>query len=186
MGVYELTNARPKVIIKSPKRFLINKENRELRQKIVDTLKYPRPRQGCESYSRLVCGYNWENVGPTYLQTYAATEDQFLFTLLRAWEVVKLENGRKTLCRKYPKQTIGIIIHHAKSGNVKDFIINDSDIRGHLRDQLSLENIGGTQNERDEIVYLIISNAVRRLFEELDLEYYHNHLVDIMKWRMEP
>ena len=181
-----MTNSRPKVIIKSPKRFLINKENQELQQKIVDTFKYPRPHQGCESYIRLLCGYNWENFDPTYLQTYAATEDEFLFTLLRTWEVVKLKNGRKTLCRKYQKQAIGIIMHHARSGNVKDFMINDCDIRGHLRDQLSLENIGGTQKERDEIVYMIISNAVRRLFEELDLEYYHNLLVDKIKWRMKP
>jgi hypothetical protein len=133
-----------------------------------------------------VCGHNWENVDPTYLQTYAVTEDEFLFTLLRTWEVVKLKNGRKTLCRKYPKQAIEIIIYHARSGNIKDFIINDCDIRGHLRDQLSLENIGGTLKERDEIVYTIISNAARRLFEELDLGYYHNYLVDKMKWRMEP
>jgi hypothetical protein len=181
-----LTDARPKVVIKSPKRFLINKENRELQQKIVDTFKYPRSRQGCENYSRLVCGRDWENIDPTYLQTYAATEDEFLFTLLRTWEVVKLKNKRKTLCRKYQKQAIGMILHHARSGNVKDFLINDCDIRGHLRDQLSLESIGGSQKERDEIVYTIISNAVRRLFEELNLEYYHNHLVEKMKWRMDP
>jgi len=180
-----LTDARPKVVIKSPKRFLINKENRELQQKIVDTFKYPRSRQGCENYSRLVCGRDWENIDPTYLQTYAATEDEFLFTLLRTWEVVKLKNEEMEQCRKYQRQAIGIILHHARSGNVKDFIINDYDIRGHLRYQLSLENIGGTQKERDKIVHMIISNAVRRLFEELDLEYYHNYLIDKMRWRLE-
>jgi hypothetical protein len=182
-----LITAKPKVkvIIRDPKRFLINKENQELQQRIFATFKYPRPRQECESYSQLACGRDWENIDPTYLQTYAATEDEFLFTLLRTWEVVKLKNGRKTLYRKYNKQAIGIILHHARSGKVKDFIINDYDIRGHLRDQLSLENIGGTQKERDKIVHMIISNAVRRLFEELDLEHYHNHLVDKMRWRLE-
>ncbi len=183
-----MTIARPKVkvIIKDPKRFLTNKEYQEMQQKIFDTFKYPRPRQGCESYSSLVCGRDWENIDPTYLQTYAATEDEFLFTLLRTWEVIKLKNGRKALYRKYSKQAIGMILHHARSGNVKDFIINDYDIRGHLRDQLSLENIGGKQKERDKIVHMIISNAVRRLFEELDLEYYHNYLIDKIRWRLEP
>jgi hypothetical protein len=182
-----MTIAKPKVIIKSPKRFLslINNENQQLQKSIFDTFKYPRLRQECESYSRLVCGRDWENIDPKILQTYAATEDEFLFTLSRTWEVVKLKNRPTTLGRKYPKQAIGVILHHARSGNVKDFIINDYDIRRHLRDQLSLENIGGTQKERDQIVYEIISNAVRRLFEELDLEYYHNHLVDKMKWRLE-
>src|SRR5829696_4375610 len=110
-----MTTARPKVIIKSPKRFiLINKGNQELQQNIFDTFKYPRPRQECESYSRLVCRYDWENIDPTYLQNYAAIEDELLFALLRTWEVVKLENGRNTPCRKYQKQTIGIILHHAR------------------------------------------------------------------------
>jgi hypothetical protein len=183
-----LTTAKPKVIIKSPRRFLslINKENQQLQQKIFNTFKYPRLRQECESYSRIVCGRDWENIDPTILQTYAATEDEFLFTLLRTWEVVKPKNGRTTLAPKYNRQAIGIILHHARSGNVKDFIIHDYDIRGHLRDQLSLKNIGGTQKERDQIVNEIISNAVRRLFEELDLEYYHNYLVDKMRWRIEP
>ena len=181
-----MTTAKPKVIIKSPNRFFYFNKDQELQQKIFDTLKYPRLRQECESYSRLVCGRDWENIDPKILQTYAATEDEFLFTLLRTWEVVNPKNRRTTLGRKYPKQAIGIILHHARSGDVKDFIINDYDIRGHLRDQLSLKNIGGTQKERDQIVNEIISSAVRRLFEELDLEYHHNYLIDKMKWRMEP
>ena len=183
-----MTIAKPKVIIKSPKRFLslINKENQQLQQGIFDTFKYPRLRQECESYSRLVCGRDWENIDPKILQTYAATEDEFLFTLLRTWDVAKLKSGEKKQSKKYQKQAIGIILHHARSGNLKDFVINDYDIRGHLRDQLSLENIGGTQKERDQIVYEIISNAVRRLFQELDLEYYHNYLIDKMRWRIEP
>jgi hypothetical protein len=177
--------AKPKVMIKNPKRFLVNWENQGLQQKIFNSLKYPRPRQECESYSQLVYGRDWENIDPALLQTYAATEDEFLFTLLRTWEVVTLKSGQPKLGRKYQKQAIGIILHHARSGKVKDIVINDNDIRGHLRDQLSRENIGGTQKERDNIVHEIISNAVRRLFEELDLEYYHNHLIDKLKWRLE-
>jgi hypothetical protein len=141
-----MTTAKPKVVIKSPKRFFKN-ENQELQQRIFNTFKYTRPHQECESYSRLVCGRDWENIDPTILQTYAATEDEFLFTLLRTREVVKLKSGRKTLGRKYQKQAVGTILHHARSGNVRDFIIYDCDIRGHLRDHLSLENIGGTQKE---------------------------------------
>jgi hypothetical protein len=181
-----MTNlAKPKVVIKSPKRFLVNWEYQWLQQKIFNSFRYPRPSQECKNYSRLVCGRDWENIDTTILQTYTATEDEFLFTLLRTWEVIQLKN-RRTLGNKYQKQAIGIILHHARSGRVKDFIINDHDIRGHLRDQLLLENIGGSRKDRDKIVHEIISNAVRRLFEELDLGYYHNHLIDKLKWRIEP
>ena len=169
--------------VKSPKRFLIQKENPKLQQQNLDTSKHPRSRV-YEKYS-----YSVTRALPKYdplrMQTLAATEDDVLYTLLMQFEVVKFNNGRETLGRKYQKQVIEIILNHARYGKVKDFIFNKSDIRGHLKDQFTIEKIGGTPKECRNIVREILTNAVRRLFEELDTEYYHNHLAGKLQVRFE-
>jgi hypothetical protein len=93
---------------------------------------------------------------------------------------------RKTLARKYNRQAIDIILHHSKTGRVRDFIINGSDLRPHIREQLTINKIGGTPKQYHKIVDEIFSSAVRRIFEELDLVYYHEHLAGKLRVRLEP
>jgi hypothetical protein len=120
------------------------------------------------------------------LQTYTATEDDLWSQLFWCWEVVTLKNGKKTFARKYQRQAIDIIIYHSKSGQVKDFIINEFDLRRELREELSIKRIGGTPKEYYKIVDEIFFNAVRRLFEELDLVYYQDHLAGRLRVRLVP
>ena len=128
-------------------------------------------------------------------QTYAATEDDLLCSLVTTWEVVAIavnnNNGnknevRKTLARKYNRQAIDTILHHSKTGRIRDFVIYDSDLRPNTREQLTISKIGGTPKQYHKIVDEIFSGAVRRLFEELDLGYYHEHLAGKLRVRLEP
>jgi hypothetical protein len=149
-----MTIAKPKVIIKSPKRFFPQWYD-ELRQK----------RQ----------------------QTYAATEGDVLTSLSTTWEFVIVNNGkRKTLAKKYNRQALDVILHHSKTGRVRDFVIYSCDISRPVKDELTNERIGGTPKEYRKIVDEIFSNAVRRLFEEIDLVYYHEHLAGKLMVRVEP
>jgi hypothetical protein len=148
-------------------------DNPELQQQIFDNFKHPRPQRVYENYI-----YGVTLAPPKYdpegIQTYAATEDDALYTLLIHFEVVEFNNGHKILGRKYQRQVIEIILNHARCGKVKDFIFNKSDIQGHLKEQLTIENIGGNPKEYCKIVKEILTSAVRRLFEELDTEYITN------------
>jgi hypothetical protein len=134
-----------------------------------------------QNYTSSVCGRNWHNIDPSpeILQRYTATEDEFLWMLLMTW---KVDGG---LIRKYIDQLNYIVLHHASSGNLKDFVIDESDIRGHLKEELTTERIGGTPKQRDEIVCEIISNAVRRLFEELQPRFYREHLKGKISWKIQ-
>ena len=153
---------KPVLRLKSPKRFLVQRQ--ELKRE-----RLPR--------------------------TYAATEDDLLCSLVTTWEVVAIavnnNNGnknevRKTLARKYNRQAIDTILHHSKTGRIRDFVINDSDLRPNTREQLTISKIGGTPKQYHKIVDEIFSSAVRRLFEELDLVYYHEHLAGKLRVRLEP
>jgi hypothetical protein len=101
-------------------------------------------------------------------QTYAATEDDLLCSLVTTWEVVTIavnnsgnkNEVRKTLGRKYNRQAIDIILHHSKTGRIRDFVVNDSDVRPDTREQLTISNI--------------------------DLVYYHEHLAGKLRVRLEP
>jgi hypothetical protein len=120
--------------------------------------------------------------------TYAASEDLLLSSLREKWAVVvvsKNNEKRNTFARKYTSQAISIILHHSKTGKVKDFIINASDLRPELKEQLTARNIGGTPKQYYKIVDEIISNAVTRLFEDLDIVYYHKNLADKLRVRLE-
>jgi hypothetical protein len=120
-------------------------------------------------------------------QTYSATEDDLLSDLLTRWEAVVINDGkRKTFAKKYNRQAIDIILYHSKTGLVRDFVIKESDLRRHTKEELTNKRIGGTPKEYHQIVDEIFSNAVRRLFEELDLVYYHNHLAGKLQVRLEP
>jgi hypothetical protein len=68
----------------------------------------------------------WLRDREEWFQTYAATEDDLFKNLSIRWEVVTVNNPskRQTLARKYNRQAINIILHHAKTGHVKDFVIN--------------------------------------------------------------
>jgi hypothetical protein len=77
-------------------------------------------------------------------------------------------------------------LHHSRTGRVRDFIINSSDIRRPVKEELTNKRIGGTPEEYRKIVDEIFSNAVRRLFEEIDLVYYHGHLAGKLIVRLEP
>jgi predicted RNase H-like nuclease len=103
-------------------------------------------------------------------------------------EVVTVNNPskRQTLARKYNRQAINIILHHAKTGHVKDFVINESDLRSHVKEELTIKRIGGTPREYYKLVDEIFSNSVRRLFEDLDLVYYHDHLASKLTVRVVP
>jgi hypothetical protein len=147
--------AKPKVVIKDPRRF------------------YPE----------------WLKKQERQLQTYSATEDDLLSDLATRWEAVVVNNGdgeRRTFAKKYNRQAIDIILYHAKTGHVRDFVIKDSDLQRHTRYELTNKRIGGTPKEYHQIVDEIFSNAVRRLFEELDLVYYHNNLAGKLHVRLEP
>ena len=129
----------------------------------------------------------WYDQGQRRQQTYAATEDDVLKYLSTTWEVVIVNDGkRKTLARKYNRQAVYIILHHSKTGRVRDFIIYSSDIRRPVKEELTNKRIGGTPKEYHKIVDEIFSNAVRRLFEEIDLVYYHEHLAGKLMVRLEP
>jgi hypothetical protein len=149
--------AKPKVIIKSPKRFLIP----------------------------------WQKQQNQIFPTYAATEDDVLNSLLFRLEPVILRdnNGnviRKTSAKKYNRQALDIILNHSKTGKVKDFIINESDLLRSAREELTNKRIGGTPKEYFKVVEEIFTTAVRRLFEDIDLVYYHEHLAGKLTVRILP
>ena len=148
-----MTTARPKVIIKSPRRFF--------------------PQWYDEQYLKRP-------------QTYAATEDDVLKYLSTTWEVVIVNDGKTTFALKYNRQALDIILHHSKTGRVRDFVIYSSDIRRPVKEELTNGRIGGTPKEYRRIVDKIFSNAVRRLFEQIDLVYYHEHLAGKLMVRVEP
>src|SRR5215207_4022195 len=131
----------------------------------------------------------WQRDREEWLQTYAATEDDLFKNLSIRREVVTINNGkskRQTLAPKYNRQAIDIILHHAKTGRVRDFVINESDLRSHVKEELTIKKIGGTPREYYKIVNEIFTNVVRRLFEDLDPVYYHDHLAGKLTVRVEP
>ncbi|SRR5215204_392485 len=129
----------------------------------------------------------WQRDREEWLQTYAATEDDLFKNLSIRWEVVTINNGkRKTYSKTYNRQAIDIILHHSKTGHVKDFVINESDLRAHVKEELTIKRIGGTPREYYKIVNEIFTNVVRRLFEDLDPVYYHDHLAGKLTVRVEP
>jgi hypothetical protein len=65
-------------------------------------------------------------------------------------------------------------------------VINSSDLRQHVKEELTARRIGGTPKQYRKIIDEIFSNAVRRLFEDLDLVYFHDHLANKLHVRMEP
>jgi hypothetical protein len=152
-----MTRAKPIVRLKDPKRFLIPWQKQQI-------IQFP---------------------------TYAATEDDVLTSLLFRLELVTLKdnNGnrtRKTIAKKYNRQALDIILHHSKTGQVKDFIIKESDLMRRAREELTNKRIGGTPEEYFKIIDDIFTNAVRRIFEEIDLVYYHEHLADKLVVRITP
>jgi hypothetical protein len=165
------TRTKPIIRLKDPRRFL-------LQTQIFKTFEQTRPHPVYDNYLYSVY-LNPKDIDLVKEQTYAATEDDVLHNLLTCWEVVTIKNGKeKTPVRKYSIQAIAIITHHAKTGQVNDFVIKESDLRRPLRKRLTIEKIGGTPKQYRKIVETIISRAVRRLFEELDLVYYYDHLAD--------
>jgi hypothetical protein len=123
---------------------------------------------------------------PNCVSTYAAIKDDLYRNLKFRMEIVIIKDRRnkngkirvETLGNKYLRQAIAIITHHAQSGQVKDFVIKESDLRKDLRGELSIDNIGGNPKQYHKIIKEIFSDSVRRLFEELDIVYYHEHLAD--------
>jgi hypothetical protein len=130
----------------------------------------------------------WLRDREEWLQTYAATEDDLFKNLSIRREVVTINkpSNRQTLAPKYNRQAIDIILHHSKTGHVKDFVINDSDLRAHVKEELTIKRIGGTPKEYFKIIDEIITTAVRRLFEDIDLVYYHEHLAGKLTVRILP
>lgn len=131
---------------------------------------------------------------PNCIPTYAAIKDDLYRNLKFRKEIVIIKDKRnkngkirvETLGNKYLRQVIAIITHHAQSGQVKDFVIKESDLRRELRGRLSIDNIGGNSKQYHKIIQEIFSNAVRRLFEELDIVYYHEHLADRLEVKFIP
>jgi hypothetical protein len=119
------------------------------------------------------------------LQTYAATENDLTSRLHNCWECPVIEGkGRRTYASKYNRQAIAIILHHSKTGHVKDFVINESDLHSDLKYELTNERIGGTPKEYRNTISEIFTGAVKQLFEDLDAVYYHEHLADKLRVRM--
>jgi hypothetical protein len=65
-------------------------------------------------------------------------------------------------------------------------VINGSDLGQHVKEELTARRIGGTPKQYRKIIDEIFSNAVTRLFEDLDLVYFHDHLANKLHVRLEP
>jgi hypothetical protein len=123
---------------------------------------------------------------PKQFQTYSATEDDLLCNLMCRNEVVIVNKGkRKTLAKKYNRQAISIILHHSRTSRVNDFVINLSDLTTEVKEELTLDRIRGTKRQYYKIFNEILCSVVQRLFENLDLVYYHDHLASRIKVRLD-
>jgi hypothetical protein len=110
--------------------------------------------------------------------------DQIFLNLCGTRQTIINDNGRSVTIRKYYAQARELMkwIPIARLPS-NEFVINISDIKPEIREEI--ESIVNIANSHKTLQY-VLTQAVGRIFENLDFEYYHLSVARNLRVRIEP
>jgi hypothetical protein len=110
--------------------------------------------------------------------------DQIFLNLCGTRQTIINDNGRSVTIRKYYAQARELMkwIPIARLPS-NEFVINISDIKPEIREEI--ESIVNIANNHKTLQY-VLTQAVGRIFENLDFEYYHLSVARNLRVRFEP
>jgi hypothetical protein len=107
--------------------------------------------------------------------------DEVFLNLVRTTEIITIEeNGRSIPVRKYYRQARELMKWIPIARPSPEFIINICDLTSKVRKEI--ESISAYH----ETIQYVLTQAVGRVFENLDFEYYHLSIARNLKVRFEP